>query len=78
VVFQTSAFGYVGKEGRTRVRDALAEAGSVAPLAFVTSGRPRDDAILAWGMRIVLWPGGEREFVGHADYHGAWLDWEAG
>jgi hypothetical protein len=29
-----------------------------------------------WGLRIVYWPGGGREFVGHADYHGAWIELE--
>jgi len=76
VVFQTAVLGYVGDEGRSRVRQALEAAAGTGPLAFVSAGRPRggDDS---WGLRITYWPGGEREFVGHADYHGAWLDWEA-
>ena len=76
VVFQTAVLGYVGDAGRSRVRDALEAAGRTGPLAFVSAGRPRagEDS---WGLRITYWPGGEREFVGHADYHGAWLDWEA-
>jgi hypothetical protein len=72
VVFQTAVFGYVGDETRTAVKSALSRAR--APLAFVTAGRPRRDED-AWGMRIALYPGGEREFVGHADFHGAWLDY---
>jgi hypothetical protein len=24
----------------------------------------------------VYWPGGDREFAGHADFHGDWLRWE--
>jgi hypothetical protein len=75
VVFQTSVFGYVGEEGRSRVRAALDEAGGSRPVAFVTAGRPRHKGLSAWGVRIVLWPGGQREFVGHADFHGTWLDW---
>jgi hypothetical protein len=75
VVFQTSAFGYLDEEARVRVRGALEAAGASRPLAFVTTGRPRDESLTAWGLRIVLWPGGVREFLGHADYHGAWLDW---
>jgi hypothetical protein len=75
VVFQTAVLAYVGDEGRSRMREALEAAGETGPLAFVSTGRPRegDDS---WGLRITYWPGGEREFVGHADYHGAWLDWE--
>ena len=48
---------------------------AAAPLAFVSTGRPREDGE-SWGLRLTYWPGHEREFVGHADYHGAWLDWE--
>jgi len=53
----------------------LDTAGAAGPLAFVSTGRPRGDAE-TWGLRITYWPGGEREFAGHGDYHGAWLDWE--
>lgn len=75
VVFQTAVLGYAGDDRRARLREVLDEAGAAGPLAFVSTGRPRrgeED----WGLRIVYWPGGEREFAGHADYHGAWLDWE--
>jgi hypothetical protein len=75
VVFQTAVLGYVDGEGRLRVRSALEAAGTSGPLAFVSAGRPRKGTD-SWGLRITYWPGGEREFVGHADYHGAWLDWE--
>jgi hypothetical protein len=75
VVFQTAVLGYVGDDGRRRIREALETAGSSAPLAFVSAGRPRGDD-RAWGLRITYWPGGEREFAGHADYHGGWLDSE--
>jgi hypothetical protein len=75
VVFQTAALGYVDDEGRTRVQAALDEAGAQAPLAFVSAGHPACEDEQAWGLRITCWPGGERELVGHADYHGAWLDW---
>jgi hypothetical protein len=72
LVFQTAVFGYVSHETRDAARDALARA--ERPLAFVTAGRPRDGGT-GWGMRIVTYPGGEREFVGHADFHGAWLEY---
>jgi hypothetical protein len=75
VVFQTAALGYVDDAARDRVRGALRKEGRRAPLAFVSAGSPRADK-RSWGLRLVLWPGGRREFVGHADYHGAWLDWE--
>jgi hypothetical protein len=74
VVFQTASFGFIGDEGRARVRKVLEEAGERRPLAFISTGKPRDGD--AWGLRIVYWPGGEREFAGHADFHGSWLQWE--
>jgi hypothetical protein len=54
------------------VRETLSRAG--APLAFVTAGRPRGDE-RGWGMRLAIYPGGDRRFIGHADFHGAWLDY---
>jgi hypothetical protein len=70
VVFQSSVFEYIDEAGRARVREALDSCGR--NLAFVSAGQPRED-IRSWGLRIYR-PGREREFVGHADYHGAWLD----
>jgi hypothetical protein len=72
LVFETAAFPYVSDETRAAVRETLAHA--AAPLAFVTAGRPRGDG-QGWGMRLETYPGGERQFVGHADFHGAWLDY---
>jgi hypothetical protein len=74
VVFQTAALGYTGKEGRARVRATLDEAGRGRPLVFVTAGKGRTGE-QHWGLRLLYWPEGEREFAGEADYHGAWLDW---
>ena len=74
VVFQTASFGYIGDEGRARVRAVLERAGENRPLAFISTGKPREGE--DWGLRIVYWPGGDREFAGHADFHGSWLSWE--
>jgi hypothetical protein len=71
LIFQSSVFEYIDEAGRARVRDALDTSGR--DLVFVSAGQPRDD-IRTWGLRIYR-PGREREFVGHADYHGAWLDY---
>ncbi len=73
LVFETAAFPYVPDETRAAVRETLSRAR--APLAFVTAGRPRGEE-QGWGMRLETYPGGEREFVGHADFHGAWLDYD--
>lgn len=74
VVFQTAVFLFLSDEGRERIRAALDGAGAMGPLAFVSAGKPRGD-IRSWGLRLVIYPGAERTFLGHADYHGAWLDW---
>jgi hypothetical protein len=76
VIFQTASFGYIGDEGRARVRAALDEAGADRPLAFISTGKPRAPEEGCWGLRLVYWPGGEREFAGHADFHGSWLRWQ--
>jgi hypothetical protein len=72
LVFQTAVFPYVSDETRNAVRAALSRA--PAPLALVTAGRPRGTEH-GWGMRIERYPSGDREFVGNADFHGAWLDY---
>jgi hypothetical protein len=72
LVFQTAVFPYLTDETRAAVRSALEDA--PVPVAFVTAGRPRGRDH-GWGMRIELYPGAEREFVGHADFHGTWLDY---
>jgi hypothetical protein len=72
LVFQTAVFPYLSDETRSAVRAALDHA--PAPVAFVTAGRPRGREH-GWGMRIELYPAATREFVGHADFHGAWLDY---
>jgi hypothetical protein len=77
IVFQTAVLAYVDERGRARIRAALEEAGAAGPLVFVSTGRAREDR-RGWGLRISYWPGGEREFAGHGDFHGAWLDWELG
>jgi hypothetical protein len=76
VVYQTASFGYIGDEGRVRVRSVLEEAGEERRLAFISTGKPRSPEEDCWGLRLVYWPGGEREFAGHADYHGSWVQWE--
>jgi len=70
LVFQTAVFHFLEDEARETVRAAL----SARDVVFVSAGKPRDDP-RSWGMRIHR-PGREREFVGHADYHGTWLDYD--
>ena len=72
LVFQTAAFPYVSRrDARRRAGDALARRGA----GRLRHGRQAARRRAGWGMRIARYPGGEREFVGHADFHGAWLDY---
>jgi hypothetical protein len=71
IVFQTAVFGYVDETTVLAIRTTLSE--PHRSLAFVSAGGGRTGE-QAWGMRIFR-PGHEREFVGHADFHGAWLDY---
>ena len=74
VVFATASLGYLSDEALGRVRATLDEAGQSGGLVFVNTGSGRTDEH-HWGLRIIYYPGAEREFAGEADYHGAWLDW---
>lgn len=76
VVFQTASFGYLSNEGRDRVRGALEAFGEEHALAFISAGQPRVPKDDRWGLRLVYWPGGEREFAGHADWHGSWIEYD--
>ena len=75
LVFETAVLGYVEAERRRGVYDALAAAGAERPLAFVSAGQPADGAHTHYGISVTVWPGGERETVLHANFHGAWIEW---
>lgn len=75
VVFASATLRYVGDEGLARIRSAFDTAGPGSPLAFVATGSPRS-GVRHWGLRIVYYPGAEREYAGEADYHATWLDWQ--
>jgi hypothetical protein len=76
VVFQTGTLGYLSPEQRSRLRSTLEEAGAAEPLAFVSTGGPRQKEATYWGISLQLWPG-QRELVAEADFHGSWLEWLA-
>jgi hypothetical protein len=76
VVFQTATLNYLAPEQRNRLRSILAEAGVAGPLAFVSTGRPREQGATHWGVSLQTWPG-ERALVAEADFHGSWLEWLA-
>ena len=74
IVFASATLAYLSDDDVARVRSALAESGKSGGLVFVNTGKGRTSE-RHWGLRIVYYPGGDREFAGEADYHGAWLDW---
>jgi hypothetical protein len=75
VVWQTAVLGYLPDEDRGRVYAALEAAGAEGPLGWISAGSSEREPQDEWGLRIRLWPDGERSLVGYSDYHGAWLEW---
>jgi hypothetical protein len=75
IVWQTAVLGYLPPDRRRAVFDALAAAGESRPLAFVGTTTANDGSHLYYGLTIQTWPGGEREQLAYADFHGAWIDW---
>jgi hypothetical protein len=77
VVYQTASFGYLQPAQRARIDETLERAGKQSPLAFISASMPDDEALLAWSLRLRLWPGGQERTLAHMDYHGEWLQWLA-
>ena len=75
VVFETAVLGYVDEDRRRRVYDSVETAAAEGPLAFVSAGQPADGAQTHYGLSVTTWPGGAREIVLHANFHGAWIEW---
>lgn len=78
MVFHTIAWQYFPPETQAGCDAALSEAGArasaSAPLAHLSM-----EADGGHGAALVLqcWPGGTREALGRADFHGRWVDWRA-
>lgn len=75
VVLQVASSSYLTHEGRAQLAETLREAGARSPLALVSTGQPHDGSHNYWGLALTLWPGGSREILANADFHGAWLEW---
>jgi hypothetical protein len=75
VVLQVASSVYLTDEGRAQLAETLREAGAERPLALVSTGQPHDGSHNYWGLALTLWPGGSREILANADFHGAWLEW---
>lgn len=74
VVFQTASLGYLSHERRTQLLAEIEQAGSEAPLAFLTAAFD-EELEGCWPLEVTVWPGGETRRLAHQDFHGAWLEW---
>jgi hypothetical protein len=74
VVYATAVLGYLG-DRQAEVLAALEHAGQAFPLAFLWTGQPTEGEHGYWGLWVRLWPEDERLLLGHAGFHGQWLEW---
>jgi hypothetical protein len=68
---------YLGVDGRARVWAMLDEAAAERPLVFVANAPAGDGARTYQALVARFYPGGEPEELALADFHGAWIDWQA-
>ncbi|HEY0918823.1 DUF2332 domain-containing protein [Devosia sp.] len=75
--FHTIVWQYLPDAVKTRIEAALAAAGAAATPAtpLARFGFEIDGGAPGGGMVLTLWPGGEPEALGRADYHGRWVEW---
>ena len=80
LIFHTIAWQYFPASAQLRGDALLAEAGARAthdaPLARVSM--EADDQSPGAALSVTLWPGGETTTLGRVDFHGRWVDWQAG
>jgi hypothetical protein len=75
VVFQTAVRGYIDQDDWRRIVVAVDEAGKQFPLALISVSQPAAGEHRYWGIWLRLWPGGEKQLLAHAGFHGQWLEW---
>jgi hypothetical protein len=77
VIYHTIAWQYfpkhLQKQGEDLVMQAGARATEAAPLARLQL--ETDDGEDGAGLSLQIWPSGERQAIGRADFHGRWVDW---
>jgi hypothetical protein len=78
VIYHTIAWQYLPPEDRAKGEAIIAKAGSRAttdaPLARLEL--EADDNAEGAALRLQVWPGGERQEIGRADFHGRWVKWK--
>jgi hypothetical protein len=77
VIYHTIAWQYLPPEDRAKGEAIIADAGSRAspdaPLARLEL--EADDNPDGAALRLQVWPGGKRQEIGRADFHGRWVKW---
>jgi hypothetical protein len=77
VLAHTVVWQYLSQSERAAITTTMNDAGTRAthraPVAWISveADEVRDGA----GVRLTLWPGGERALIGRADFHGRWVRW---
>ena len=78
LVYHTITWQYLPAEAQAVGQALLAEAGAKAtpdaPLAHFEM--EADGLGRGAGLYLTLWPGGVRQMLGRADFHGRWVDWQ--
>ena len=75
LIFHTVAWQDFPPATQSRARASMRTAGATAPLARLSMEANGNSPGAA--LTLTLWPGGETIRLGHADFHGRWVDWQA-
>jgi hypothetical protein len=80
-LFHTIVWQYLSPDSQQRGSAAIARAAEAAteesPMAHfaVETDNDPNGGVTGAPMTLAMWPGGEKESLGRADYHGRWVDW---
>ncbi|GLQ54857.1 DUF2332 domain-containing protein [Devosia nitrariae] len=77
VLFHTIVWQYLPKpvQGRAAAAIAGAAMAATAERPFAHLAYEGDNERPGGAVRLTLWPGGESRFLGRADFHGRWVEW---
>lgn len=77
VLAHTIVWQYLTERTKSRIRAAMeragAEASAESPLVWLRM--EAEGAVSGASLTRTLWPGGETQTIGIADYHGRWVEW---
>lgn len=79
LIFHTVAWQYFPSDTVAQAEEAIALASrrtdEIGPLAHLSM---EADGGKGAALTLTTWPRGDAEFLGRADFHGRWIDWQAG